>query len=66
MDSKSEKENKRLNNRWHKLKREIKKEIGKTYDLTTEDFREERKYIITTYKYVLYLMKELESTYGRD
>lgn len=57
---KLQQENKQLNKKWHKLKRKIKNEIGKTYDLTTEDYREERKYILTTYKYVLYIMKELE------
>lgn len=57
---KLQQETKYLNKKWHKLKRKIKEEISKTYDLTTEDYREERKYIITTYKYVLYIMKELE------
>ena len=54
----------KLQNNWNELKKIIEDEIEKTYELTTEDYREERKLIVATYKYVQYKMQELEGNNG--
>ena len=49
-----------LQNNWNELKKFIEKEIKKTYELTTEDLKEERDLAISVYRFIQWKMQKLE------
>lgn len=50
----------KLQNNWNELKKFIEKEIKKTYELTTEDLKEERDLAVAVYKFIQWKMQKLE------
>ena len=50
----------KLQNNWNELKKFIEKEIKKTYELTTEDLKEERDLAISVYRFIQWKMQKLE------
>lgn len=50
----------KLQNNWNELKKFIEKEIKKTYELTTEDLKEERDLAVSVYKFIQWKMQKLE------
>lgn len=50
----------KLQNNWNELKKFIEKEVKKTYELTTEDLKEERDLAVSVYKFIQWKMQKLE------
>ena len=50
----------KLQNNWNDLKKFVEKEIKKTYELTTEDLKEERDLAVSVYKFIQWKMQKLE------
>ena len=50
----------KIQNNWNELKKFIEKEIKKTYELTTEDLKEERDLAISVYRFIQWKMQKLE------
>ena len=50
----------KIQNNWNELKKFIEKEIKKTYELTTENLKEERDLAVSVYRFIQWKMQKLE------